>query len=731
MILSKQITSLIGLFFVGFYTYAQQPSQATMLSYIKSKTMILYMPDMNRPDVIHEIKPGSIESASNNVIFGKTNNNQMDVSAIFLRDLLTSKNGDAQFQQSVYDLLQKSQFPIVLFFMNDVAVSADIGLLRQYGIDHYEVGDRTYLWPVSRRGPELIPEIGKRWAFVYGEYFNKDIMLMKEGFIDLFNRTNQSGITSASNSIFHSRDAVENIVKSDKDIPKISSAQLALWNRADTKQLGIIGNDWDGDDEIGTAPFERKMDLGIAHPQFLNFWYPNIRTQDNNRAWKRTMIGHMKEEAEHYENDFVFPDHDIDFYVIPDKDYEYLIKENPAPNASFYVKVDAYRHLERPSCPSVHDHVEAEIDLKDENEKQFVNFFNDQMKTIKSAGFYGTWMYDRGHCDHPEIHPAEQIWWSMRTDNVSTYRCNLICDYSDRYNTTDQMDDEGGKYTIKNAWAAPPIKGVFAISFSLNPGKDKIVYRIFQHDSYNLNANKTVAFDNNKVHHFILNGKAVITVVEPEKECLKVSFEQIAYDNAGNLTGFVVLTSAVGEASKYPEPGHLFFEVKKSVVKGASNPPGKFKVSLESIECTGAEDANLPENIFGSIFCKAIATKDTVSYRPLILAVKANTAGNLCNSKLETLFCASCSNLISLKKNQKNTFSTSFTYDFPSDGYIEVTGDLDKADNKNCNPPNYLGQEQKTYVLTNEIGSSPYRFTQFFASGKTVIKANYSIQKVQ
>ena len=500
------------------------------------------------------------------------------------------------------------------------------------------------------------------------------------------------------------------------------------------KQLGIIGNDWDGEDDIGTAPVERKLLIpgtGGMGPQVLNFWYPNIRAQDNNRAWKRTMIGTMKEEAVHYENNDWFPDHDIDFYVTPDADYKYLITENPKPNISFYSGAGSIiNNKELPNCPNVHDHVEAEIDLKDENEKQFLNFFNDQMKVAKSAGFFGTWMYDRGHCDHPEIHPAEQIWWSIRTDNVSTYRCNLVCDYSGRYDSRDQMDDEGGKFHIGKAWAEPPIKGVFALSFSLKPGKERLVYRIFEHDYHNLNVGNIVPFDKAKIHHFILNNKTVITVIEPDKECVKVSFENVAFDNSGNLTGFVVLTSAVGQG-KYPEPGHLFFEVKKSLLKSAASAPGKFKISLESIECTGIDEGSVSKEVFGKIFCKAIATKDTVSYRSQPLNPKVSSGSNLCDGKLETLFCASCTNRIPFKKNQKNTISTSFTYDFPSDGYFEVIGDLDAALSKNCNPPDYLGQEQKSYILTNEIGSTPYKFSQFFASGKTVIKANYSIQKVQ
>ncbi len=728
MIILKYVTGLTALLLFNTFSIAQ-PSQTVILNYIKSKTLVLYLADDKKPDSIKEIKPGRIETG--NAIFGKTSNNRMDVSAVFLRDLLSLNNGDIQFQQKVYEALQKSDFPILLLFINDVATNLDAKFIEENGIHHYNKSGRQYIIPATYRAPELNPTLGKRWAFVFGEQYNKEPMLMKEVFIDLFSNVNRGKLGQVSQTILQSQDAVVNILKTDKDIPQITSAQQTRWMLADTKQLGIIGNDWDGPDEIGIAPAERKMNLGLANPQFLNFWFPNIRAQDNNKAWKRTLIGKMKEEAEHYENNFVFPDHDIDFYVIPDKDYQYLIDENPKPNVSFFSGAgNIINDHERPNCPTVHDHVEGEIDLADINEKQFVNFFNEEMKTAKNAGFYGTWMYDRGHCDHPEIHPAEQIWWSKRSTDVFTYRCNLVCDYSDRYNRDNQYDSDNGKLSVK-PWARPPIKGVFAISFMVKPGQ-RILYRIFQHDNYNVNKSKTVSFDLAKVHHYIINGKKVITVVEPELKCMKVSFEDIAYDRAGNLTGFIVLTSAVGQVVKGdPVPGHLFFEVKRSVLKSTDTPPGKIKISLESIECTGVDDTDDNEEIFGRIRCKAFSVKDTISYRTQQLKISSNTGAVSCNGDIENLFCTSCPDWVTFKKNQKNTYTSSFTYDFPTDGFIEVNGDLDEADSKDCKFKEVLGIPQKTYILTNEIGSTPYKFTQFFASGGTIIKANFSVQRVR
>jgi hypothetical protein len=225
------------------------------------------------------------------------------------------------------------------------------------------------------------------------------------------------------------------------DLPKLTSAQEDLLTLAVKQQLGVLGNDYDGKDELGRAPVERRMGLLVTSAQFLNFWYTNARPQDNKRAYKQTMIGRVK-EAEHYENEYVFPDYDIDFYVEPAPEYEFLIKESPKPNASFLTTVDQLRGAKLPDVPAAFDVVEAEIDVKDINEKQLVAFFNDEMKTSVYAGFYGAWIYDRGHYDHPEIHPAEQIWWRSVKENVTTYHLNLICDYSGRYNKLSQFDKD-------------------------------------------------------------------------------------------------------------------------------------------------------------------------------------------------------------------------------------------------------------------------------------------------
>jgi hypothetical protein len=699
-----------------------QPAAAEIQSFLRSNIIVYYLanPNTSTPD-FREITAGTVDGATNNIIFGKSSNNRMDVSAQLVSALLSSKNGDPDFQRTIYDHLQKLKKPLTLTLVNDVAADLDKQYLPRYGFYVFEWNGRTNIWPASY--PGSTPSV------ILGEYFNRNPAQIKQVFADLL-ASLSTGVYGAA-AARKPGERVSNTVR--YDLAKLTSAEMDLWNRAQSQQLGVIGNDYDGRDEIGTAPVERKMNLGITDAQFLDFWFPNTRPQDNKRAFKQTMIGHVK-GSEHYENSIVFPDYDIDFYVEPDAAHKYLITESPKPNVNYKSAFGNLVHLDWPSCPDVFDEVEAEIDIKDINEKQFTAFFNDEMKRTGSAGFYGAWIYDRGHCDHPEIHPAEQIWWSYKTENVYTYRCNLICDYSGRYNKTSQYDGHGGDYSVMRPWAEGPVKGVFAIPFAVKPGSEKVIFRIIAHDTYNLNANNSVGFNKARIDHFMLGGKRLVSVVEPENKSMNVTFENVGYNASGDVLGFIVITTAVGKdnADHSQEPGHIFFEVKKETVNTTrpTDPPGKIKVTLESIECTAVDDDGDEEEIYGTVTCKAFAVKDTVEFKPERLPFTSNLSMSACSAGQESLFCLACPKWLRFKKGTVSTFGGALTYNFPAEGYLEISGDLDESDSENCKDFDYLGVPQKKILLTSEIGSQPLKFSQYFASGKTMMKINYNVQCV-
>ncbi len=701
---------------------AQGPGSQQVMDYLKDHIRVYYLANANTntPD-FREIKVAAIQSASGSFLFGQTSNNRMDVAAQVLMALFSAQKGDTGLQRFVYNQLQKIRKTVTITFVNDIQSDINREYLSQYGFYVFEWNGRTNIWPASY--PASSP------AIVMGEYFFRGPAHATEILKELLSNLGDGKYGASS-----AKRPNERIAYTVRyDLPRFTASQLDLWNRADKQQLGLIGSDYDGKDEIGTAPVERQMNLGIGSTQFLNFWYPNTRPQDNKRAYKQTMIGRLK-GSEHYENEWVFPDFDIDFYVEPEPPYQFLISESPKPNASFLTTVDALRHIKLPDCPPVFNEVEAEIDVQDIHEKQLVAFFNEEMKTSVYAGFYGPWIYDRGHCDHPEIHPAEQFWWRSVRENVTTLHCNLVCDYSGRYNKMSQFDTDDG-LPVMRPWAEAPVKGVFAIPFKVKPGAEKAIFRIIRHDANNLNGNKSVDFNKTRISHFVYKGEKLVSVVEPEDKCMNVVFDNVGISASGEVMGFVVLTTAVGRNTpdNKQEPGHLFFEVKESMVNLArpSAPPGKISVTLESIECLAVDDHNDDEEIYGSVICKAYAVKDTVSFKPERLPFTSNLGSLNCpTGGEENLFCLSCPKWLVFTKGRKSTFGGTLTYNFPADGFLEISGDLDEADSDNCKDFDYLGVPQKKILMTSEIGLQPYRFSQFFASGKTMMKINYVVKRV-
>ncbi len=87
--------------------------------------------------------------------------------------------------------------------------------------------------------------------------------------------------------------------------------------------------------------------------------------------------------------------------------------------------------------------------------------------------------------------------------------------------------------------------------------------------------------------------------------------------------------------------------------------------------------------------------------------------------------------MLEFRKGHKSTFGGYLVYDFPADGYLEITGNLDKAKTANCSSIDGLGVPQTKIIMTSEIGVQPYRFSQYFGSGKTMMKVNYRVEKTR
>jgi hypothetical protein len=102
--------------------------------------------------------------------------------------------------------------------------------------------------------------------------------------------------------------------------------QSSFWEHVVADQLGVVGNDFDGAEEIGSAAFERASNSHLI-PDFINFWYPQISPRDHRgRYFKQTLIG-ILDDAHVADAPTTYIDHDVNIDIVPHPKYKWLITE--------------------------------------------------------------------------------------------------------------------------------------------------------------------------------------------------------------------------------------------------------------------------------------------------------------------------------------------------------------------------------------------------------------------
>lgn len=336
------------------------------------------------------------------------------------------------------------------------------------------------------------------------------------------------------------------------------------WDLAMNKQEGIIGNDFRGSEEIGSACFERASN-NFAIPDFINFWYPQKQQNDHRSVvyFKRTLAG-ILHEAKQFEHSGTFPDYDINLDIIPDESYKYLLRDA---HPREYTGIMATEYWATRIIPFLEDQGQHDCDdLSSREEFTYLEaeiapeywpqgdhlfgraLFADMtlIRTGKRICVYGPWIYDVGHCCHPEIHPAEQVWWSEPVNGGVQYYCNVFCDASGRFFWRKQMDDG----TKLHPWAAPPVKGLFAIAFSvpLASTTANVGYTTKKFEVGNIEDHNVIEFPNgNQVYNLVYQGRTLVSFL-PHNDAFKVSYENVGFDAATNsVNGFLVIETAVGK----------------------------------------------------------------------------------------------------------------------------------------------------------------------------------------
>ncbi|MDQ3751034.1 MAG: hypothetical protein M3367_18750, partial [Acidobacteriota bacterium] len=121
-------------------------------------------------------------------------------------------------------------------------------------------------------------------------------------------------------------DAQSTITSLGKQTP----SDAAIWEQAEADQMGVIGSDFRGIEEIGSAAFQRASN-NIAIPDSINFWYPQKQPRDHRNVvyFKRTLSGIVDAEDEPYivDIDGTYEDHDFTLHIKPSPKYQYLISD--------------------------------------------------------------------------------------------------------------------------------------------------------------------------------------------------------------------------------------------------------------------------------------------------------------------------------------------------------------------------------------------------------------------
>jgi hypothetical protein len=336
-----------------------------------------------------------------------------------------------------------------------------------------------------------------------------------------------------------------------------SQLESINWEHAVTDQFGVMGSDFRGAEEIGSAAFERASNNPVI-PDNINFWYPQKGPRDHRAGYfKRTLIGTVDDV--HLANiGGTYEDHDLNILIAPDDLHKSLVTEAHPREYTDIMSAEwnlTFHQLGKPNCDddeSVRevDFVEAEILASSDSNSGVSEGLRDRIAAAGSRkiGVYGSWIYDKGHCCHSEIHPAEQIWWREDSDSQTIYHFNVICDASKRFWWRDQMDDG----TKLKPWGAPPVKGLFAIAFEVvlpSPTNGVLSSSVTFEVSDISSQNVATTSGDKPIYELVYQGTTLVTFM-PNNGAFSVAFEQVGTAENGNIRGFLVMETSVGKLTQ-------------------------------------------------------------------------------------------------------------------------------------------------------------------------------------
>jgi hypothetical protein len=290
----------------------------------------------------------------------------------------------------------------------------------------------------------------------------------------------------------------------------------------------------------------------ISNPFFGLNWFP-IRLE------KQMLTGTFLEFSVSNYGD----ESDWCIHLLPDVQFQDFITD-----AIPYQKDNWYADGSWKTGPDGRFLIEAEITP---DERRYGNpWFNNAQKYSplinKRLTVYGPFVREEAHGNHPEIHPAEQIWWTEPNGQTIVL---LVIDDSNRFESMDDYSSERVKITPAHPWAEENgQRATMSYAFEVNPATGGQYIAIQAIDDLEFHAAGDFADQGDGSKHIIrYKGNTVLTVQEADAtdKFLGIKFRNVCFNTAtGKLQGFIDIETAIGNGSG--KEGFVALQINKQDV---------------------------------------------------------------------------------------------------------------------------------------------------------------------
>lgn len=186
---------------------------------------------------------------------------------------------------------------------------------------------------------------------------------------------------------------------------------------------------------------------------------------------------------------------------------------------------------------------------------------------LDTFGLYGPIIQDADHGDHPEVHPAQQLWFRDKSATNSSQEAYWLVFFQDASNRL-------------TAWAGSPLHGQFKIAFkiphnelsiNLNTPLTMEIQLVDKEDLVTPNFPEMCEDeDDGRSHTLQVDGKSLVVVNESgyTDEDMGIKFVEVRKLDDGTIQGYVQISMVIGDKETGPHGRAIL----KLVVKKPQSP---------------------------------------------------------------------------------------------------------------------------------------------------------------